>query len=938
MAATKKRTAKPRQKTATKSRTGKSLTGSFRLKPGVLAIIAGVLILIGGLWIVLARAAGNEKVSLEAEQANTKIGTAPLTDSAASGGSAVQLTSAGTGIGGWPAPDSYKVCGNQAVLAGPTSAPAGAVVINPGTDLATATANAAAGTTFYLTAGTHTLPTAPINPKTGNTYIGAPGAVLDGQFKTNYTSGSRVMSMAFKGSIGYSNVTIKYLTIKNFGQADGKMSSMINQTAINWGQSPGWTVSNNTIANNGGAGLWAASNSKITTNCIENNEQLGFAVPSKGGTDYTQHTNILLEGNEIRGNNRSNAIESVGVCTGCAGGLKIWNSKGVTIRNNNVNTNNGTGIWVDNNNIDVLVEGNISKDNTKRGIFYEISYGGIIRKNYVTGSYVGLKGSANNAAIYISESGGDEATKTLLGGTFPAELDINNNYIVDNWQGITLWEDAGRYCSQNDTSWCPPLIQGTNETQKSANLAKCTTNLASNADVCRWKTKNVKVRNNQFEMTSASTWCASSNTSCGLNSIIANSGPAGTPYAGSAIQEAITKNQNNIFSGNKYVGPAKFNVYSGGNSVTQAVWQSTWKQDVDSSFSTSGTQNCTATNAGASEIGYSSIQLQGGSYKVWARIKTSNGGRVRMIVNNSKCSDIASLTGVSDWQWSVSNQTISSLLSGAYSIRIVALDPGVSIDNLIILDAADICAPSGLGTNCSATSTPTTTITPTTTTTVTPPADTTAPVGPASLSAATASTTQINLSWPAATDNVGVTQYVVTRNGAQVYASTNLSFSDTGLIASTTYQYKVVARDAAGNTSAGANASATTQATPTTTTTVTPAPTTTITPPPPPTDTTKPTAPTNVKGTINWDAFRFAYYTNLTWGASGDNVGVTSYEVKRNGASLGSTAKTSFQDYNIVANTSYSYDVYAKDAAGNVSLPGNARLVGRCFLIWCWAE
>lgn len=228
----------------------------------------------------------------------------------------------------------------------------------------------------------------------------------------------------------------------------------------------------------------------------------------------------------------------------------------------------------------------------------------------------------------------------------------------------------------------------------------------------------------------------------------------------------------------------------------------------------------------------------------------------------------------------------------------------------------------------------TTTITPpptTTVTTVTPPADTTPPTGPASLSASASSTSQINLSWPAATDNIAVTGYVVTRNGSQVYAGTNLSFSDTGLAASTSYSYKVVAKDAAGNTSAGATASATTQAVPTTT--ITPS-----TPPPPPADTTAPTAPSNVKGTINYDAFRFSYFTNLTWAASSDNVGVTGYEVKRNGTSLGSTTKTSFADYNIVANTYYTYEVFARDAAGNVSLPGNARLVGRCFLIWCWAE
>jgi parallel beta-helix repeat protein len=538
-----------------------------------------------GILLLLASSAAGVFSSIEPE-AGTLGGSAKvLSDATASGGSVVQFGSASTGPTGWPGPNDYKVCGNSSILNGPATAPSGATIVNPGTDLASLTSSKSAGTTFYLTAGTHTLPTAPINPKTGNTYIGAPGAVLDGQFKTNYTSGSRTMSMAFKGSSGYPNVTIKNLTIKNFGQADGKMSAMVNQTAINWGQSPGWTVANNTISYNGGSGIWLVDDSKLQNNCIEYNEQMGFAVPSIGGGNYNQRANILIEGNEIRYNNRSNAIETLGVCTGCAGGLKIWNSKAVTIKNNNVNNNYGTGIWVDNNNIDVLVEGNVSKDNAKRGIFYEISYGGIIRKNYVTGNYVSGKGSShNNTAIYISESGGDEATKTYLGGTFPAELDINNNYVVDNWNGITLWEDAGRYCTQNDTSWCPPLIMGKNDTDKNANISKCTTYLSSNGDICRWKTKNVKVHDNKFEMTSgASAWCATTNTGCAKVAIWANSGPSGTPYSGNTIIDNISKNQNNKFYSNTYVGTWNFYIPST-SLVSRSVWQSTWGQDAGSTF------------------------------------------------------------------------------------------------------------------------------------------------------------------------------------------------------------------------------------------------------------------------------------------------------------------------------------------------------------------
>ena len=83
-----------------------------------------------------------------------------------------------------------------------------------------------------------------------------------------------------------------------------------------------------------------------------------------------------------------------------------------------------------------------------------------------------------------------------------------------------------------------------------------------------------------------------------------------------------------------------------------------------------------------------------------------------------------------------------------------------------------------------------------------PGPDTVAPSVPTGLVATPVSTTQINLSWNASTDNVGVTGYQVFRNGQQIATTTTTSFSNTGLTPATTYQYAVRASDAAGNTSA----------------------------------------------------------------------------------------------------------------------------------------
>jgi hypothetical protein len=84
----------------------------------------------------------------------------------------------------------------------------------------------------------------------------------------------------------------------------------------------------------------------------------------------------------------------------------------------------------------------------------------------------------------------------------------------------------------------------------------------------------------------------------------------------------------------------------------------------------------------------------------------------------------------------------------------------------------------------------------------TPTADTTAPSVPAGVVATAISDTQVNLSWTASSDNVGVTGYKVFRNGVQVSTTSNSSYQDTGLSAGTTAIYTISAYDAAGNTSA----------------------------------------------------------------------------------------------------------------------------------------
>src|SRR2546425_418414 len=80
--------------------------------------------------------------------------------------------------------------------------------------------------------------------------------------------------------------------------------------------------------------------------------------------------------------------------------------------------------------------------------------------------------------------------------------------------------------------------------------------------------------------------------------------------------------------------------------------------------------------------------------------------------------------------------------------------------------------------------------------------DTTPPSVPTSLSASAVSSSQINLSWTASTDNVGVAGYTISRGGSQIATTPLTSYSDMGLSPSIAYVYQVSAFDAAGNVSA----------------------------------------------------------------------------------------------------------------------------------------
>ena len=173
--------------------------------------------------------------------------------------------------------------------------------------------------------------------------------------------------------------------------------------------------------------------------------------------------------------------------------------------------------------------------------------------------------------------------------------------------------------------------------------------------------------------------------------------------------------------------------------------------------------------------------------------------------------------------------------------------------------------------------------------------DTTPPTVPPNLSVTGTSASTVSLAWTASTDNVGVAGYKTYRGGVQIGTSGVLSFTDTGLMASTTYSYTVSAYDAAGNNSA--------QTSPVSATTKTPdnqAPTVSV------------TSPANnqaVAGT-----------TTITANAA-DNIGVVGVQFQLDNGNLGAEVTASpysnSWDTSQATNGSHLLSAVARDAAGN---------------------
>lgn len=262
-------------------------------------------------------------------------------------------------------------------------APSGAIDILPGANIQVAVTAHPGSTAFRLRAGVHPI-TYPITPKTGQSFTGEFGAILDGS--------SWITSDDTQGAFRAHNDDINTVTIRNLVIRHMPQKGIHAFTDF----ADGWTVEHCELHGNR-VGVQMPSNSLARQNRIHHN--------SVGGYSNYKARQTTWENNEIAFNGPEQ---------------KIFETTGIVFRGNWVHHNARDGIWYDANNTLAIIENNLVEDQPGQGIFYEISGTATIRNNTVRRS--------GESGIFISTS---------------QHVTITGNVLEENFRGIQYFLDCG---------------------------------------------------------------------------------------------------------------------------------------------------------------------------------------------------------------------------------------------------------------------------------------------------------------------------------------------------------------------------------------------------------------------------------------------------------------------------------------------------------------
>jgi len=181
----------------------------------------------------------------------------------------------------------------------------------------------------------------------------------------------------------------------------------------------GWVIERVTANDNHGLGVYFSGDGTLVRDLVaRGNGQMGM-----GGSGAT---GAVVERVELTDNNQAGFDDEWE-----GGGAKFTGTTGLRFADSTARGNDGAGIWFDEDAQDSLIEGNTSADNSGAGIFYEISRGGTITGNVVTGN-----GHGESPRGWLWGAG------ILVAGSW--DVTVVDNEVAGNLNGITvIQQDRG---------------------------------------------------------------------------------------------------------------------------------------------------------------------------------------------------------------------------------------------------------------------------------------------------------------------------------------------------------------------------------------------------------------------------------------------------------------------------------------------------------------
>jgi hypothetical protein len=274
------------------------------------------------------------------------------------------------------------------------------IPVHPGESIQAAVDANPAGSMFLIKSGTHRRQQ--VIPKDHMTFVGEPGAVLDGENNTEFAFGGY--------GIPGRSVTIRGLTIENYAPRELDLGAIQGDNTVDW------VVEGNEFRNNEGVGIRLGPGMRVSGNTAHGNWNLGI-----GG--FFPH-GAVIENNEIYENGFAGR-------SGEHAGLKIVGGRDVVLRGNHSHDNTGRGLWLDTDIFDAVVEGNVVRDNTTEGIWLEVVCGAVIRDN---------QSERNGLSADAQSHWPDKAGIQVVNGT---DVEIYGNTLSGNLNGIAVIAASG---------------------------------------------------------------------------------------------------------------------------------------------------------------------------------------------------------------------------------------------------------------------------------------------------------------------------------------------------------------------------------------------------------------------------------------------------------------------------------------------------------------